>query len=197
MTAAEPTSAPATDRVLDRVPDPVFRTAGPADVPALVALVESAYRGESSRAGWTTEAHLLEGQRTDAAAVAELLGRPDSVVLLVERDGALAACCHLERRGPAAYFGMFSVSPAIQGGGLGRRVLARAEEWARVAWGSTAMEMTVIEQRADLIAWYERRGFARTGEFEPFPYGDERFGVPLRSDLRFAKLVKPLAPQAG
>ncbi|GLW75113.1 N-acetyltransferase [Kitasatospora phosalacinea] len=188
MTAAEPTSAPTTPA------EPVFRTARLRDVPDLVALVESAYRGESSRAGWTTEADLLEGQRTDEAAVTDLLGRPDSVVLVVEgEDGAPIACCHVERRGTAAYFGMFSVSPAVQGGGLGRQVLARAEEWARAEWGVSAMEMTVIEQRADLIAWYERRGFVRTGEFEPFPYGDERFGVPLRADLRFAKLAKPLA----
>ncbi|WP_106970392.1 GNAT family N-acetyltransferase [Kitasatospora phosalacinea] len=192
MTAAEPMSVPTTPARSGDPAEPVFRTAEARDVPALVALVESAYRGESSRVGWTTEAHLLEGQRTDGAAVAELLGRPGSVVLVVERNGVLVGCCHVERRGGAAYFGMFSVSPALQGGGLGRRVLARAEEWARAEWGSTAMEMTVIEQRADLIAWYERRGFARTGEFEPFPYGDERFGVPLRSDLRFVKLAKPL-----
>ncbi|RKE17790.1 GNAT family N-acetyltransferase [Streptomyces sp. TLI_171] len=187
MTAAEPTSAEQTTTELH------FRPAVAADVPALVALVQSAYRGEASRVGWTTEAHLLEGQRTDEAAVAELLGRADSVVLIAERVGALVACCHLERRSAAAYFGMFSVSPAAQGGGLGRRVLARAEEWARAEWGATEMEMTVIEQRADLIAWYERRGFARTGVFEPFPYGDERFGKPLRPDLRFEKLVKSLA----
>ncbi|BAJ26929.1 MULTISPECIES: GNAT family N-acetyltransferase [Kitasatospora] len=192
MTAAEPTPAPADLAATAPVAQPVVRAAELRDVPAVVALVESAYRGDSSRAGWTTEADLLEGQRTDEAAVTELLTRPDSVVLLVERDGAPIACCHVERRGGAAYFGMFSVSPAIQGGGLGRLLLARAEEWARTAWGATAMEMTVIEQRAELIAWYERRGFARTGEFEPFPYGDLRFGVPLRTDLRFAKLAKSL-----
>ncbi|MEV4560511.1 GNAT family N-acetyltransferase [Kitasatospora sp. NPDC049285] len=169
-----------------------FRPAVQQDVPDLVALVESAYRGDASRVGWTTEADLLEGQRTDAAGVAEVIGRSESVVLVAEDGGQLVACCHVERRGDTAYFGMFSVRPTAQGGGLGRRVLARAEQWARAEWGVTAMEMTVIEQRADLIAWYERRGFARTGEFEPFPYGDERFGVPLRPDLRFEKLVKPL-----
>ncbi|MEU9131674.1 GNAT family N-acetyltransferase [Kitasatospora sp. NPDC048540] len=172
--------------------DLTFRTAGPADVPALVALIESAYRGEASRAGWTTEADLLEGRRTDAESLAAVLAREGSLVLLAERAGDLLACCHLERRGGAAYFGMFSVRPERQGGGLGREVLAHAERLAREQWGAARLEMTVIEQRADLIAWYERRGFERTGEFSPFPYGDERFGVPLRPDLRFERLVKAL-----
>jgi len=173
-------------------PELTFRAAEPADVPALVALVESAYRGEASRAGWTTEADLLDGQRTDADGVAAAIGKPDSVVLVAEHAGELLACCHLERRGPAAYFGMFSVRPARQGGGLGRQVLARAERHAREEWGASELEMTVIEQRDDLIAWYERRGFTRTGEYSPFPYGDERFGVPLRPDLRFERLAKVL-----
>ncbi|MFD9129819.1 GNAT family N-acetyltransferase [Kitasatospora sp. NPDC059571] len=172
--------------------EPTFRAAVPADVPSLVALVESAYRGEASRAGWTTEADLLAGQRTDADGVADVLARPDSVVLVAERAGELLACCHLERRPAAAYFGMFSVRPELQGGGLGRSVLARAELLARERWGLARMEMTVIEQRADLIAWYERRGYRRTGEYEPFPYGDERFGIPLRDDLRFERLVKTI-----
>ncbi|MFJ5925030.1 GNAT family N-acetyltransferase [Kitasatospora sp. NPDC092948] len=189
---AEPTTSRSIDADRDTVAGPAFRAAQPQDVPAVVALVESAYRGDASRAGWTTEADLLEGQRTDEAGVAELLERAESVVLLAELDGRLLACCHIERRGATGYFGMFSVSPTAQGGGLGRQVMARAEEWARAAWGVTAMEMTVIEQRAELIAWYERRGYTRTGVFEPFPYGDERFGVPLRPDLRFEKLVKSL-----
>ncbi|GGQ65800.1 GNAT family N-acetyltransferase [Kitasatospora griseola] len=189
---AEPTASRTADADLDTAAGPAFRAAQPQDVPQVVALVESAYRGDASRAGWTTEADLLDGQRTDEAAVAELLGRAESVVLLAESDGRLLACCHVERRGATGYFGMFSVSPSAQGGGLGRQVLARAEEWARAAWGVGAMEMTVIEQRADLIAWYERRGYTRTGVHEPFPYGDERFGIPLRSDLRFEKLVKSL-----
>ncbi|MFB9369751.1 GNAT family N-acetyltransferase [Kitasatospora sp. NPDC001664] len=169
-----------------------FRPAGPADVPALVALVESAYRGDSSRAGWTTEADLLEGQRTDAEGVAAVIEAPGSRLLLAERDGELLACCQLEHRGDRAYFGMFSVRPELQGGGVGRQVLAEAERVAGAEWGARELEMTVIEQRADLIAWYERRGFRRTGEFSPFPYGDERFGVPLREDLRFERLTKAL-----
>ncbi|WP_354638425.1 GNAT family N-acetyltransferase [Kitasatospora camelliae] len=173
-------------------PELIFRAAEPTDVPELVALIESAYRGDASRVGWTTEADLLDGRRTDEAGVSEVIGREGSVLLVAERDGELLACCHLERRGAAAYFGMFSVRPTRQGGGLGREVLARAERLAREEWAAEEMEMTVIEQRADLIAWYERRGFRRTGEYSPFPYGDERFGIPRRPDLRFERLVKEL-----
>ncbi|MFR9725620.1 GNAT family N-acetyltransferase [Streptomyces sp. MS19] len=176
-----------------------FRDATESDVPALVALVESAYRGDASRAGWTTEADILEGQRTDPDGVREILRDPDSLVLAVEDGGALTACCHIQRRaadGPgeaaAAYFGMFAVRPGLQGAGLGRAVLAEAERRAAAGWGVARMEMQVISVRDDLIAWYERRGYVRTGRTSPFPYGDERFGLPLRADLEFELLVKPL-----
>ncbi|MFP8886355.1 GNAT family N-acetyltransferase [Streptomyces mangrovi] len=174
-----------------------FRTAREDDVPALVALVESAYRGEASRAGWTTEADLLDGQRTDPEGVADVVRAPGSLMLIAERDGEPVACCQLERReGGAgetvAYFGMFAVRPVLQGGGLGRAVLAEAERTVRERWGAREMHMTVITARVDLIAWYERRGYARTGRTSPFPYGDERFGVPLRDDLEFELLVKSL-----
>ncbi|MCF4137160.1 GNAT family N-acetyltransferase [Streptomyces sp. Tue 6430] len=172
--------------------DVSFRDAADADVDALVALVESAYRGDSSRAGWTTEADILEGQRTDPEGVREIIKSPDARLLTVERDGRLVACCQLEHRGEYAYFGMFAVSPTVQGGGLGRTVLEEAERRARAEWGVTEMHMTVISVRDDLIAWYERRGYRRTGRMTPFPYGDERFGVPQRDDLQFELLVKPL-----
>lgn len=170
-----------------------FRTATEDDVPALTALVESAYRGDASRAGWTTEADLLDGQRTDPEGVAAVVKDPDSVLLVVERDGGIVACCQLEHRGVHAYFGMFAVSPLLQGGGLGRAVLAEAERTVQERWGAREMQMQVIQQREDLIAWYERRGYARTGKLSPFPYGDERFGVPRRADLAFELLVKPLS----
>ena len=168
-----------------------FRDATTADVEALVALIESAYRGDASRTGWTTEADLLHGQRTDAAGVAEVIAHPSGRMLLAEREGELVACCQLEQRGAVGYFGMFAVRPGSQGAGVGREVLAEAVLLARKA-GAQTMHMTVIVQRAELIAYYERRGYRRTGERSAFPYGDERFGVPQRDDLAFELLVKEL-----
>jgi ribosomal protein S18 acetylase RimI-like enzyme len=165
------------------------------EVDAIVALVESAYRGPASREGWTTEADLLDGQRTDARAVEDLIANPDGRLLVAEVDTALVGCCQLERRaGGVAYFGMFSVRPDQQGRGLGRAILAEAERIACDEWAATRMSMTVIRQRVDLISWYGRLGYRWTGETEPFPYGNERFGVPRRPDLEFLVLSKPLAP---
>jgi GNAT superfamily N-acetyltransferase len=171
----------------------VYRNATAADVEALVALVESAYRGESSRTGWTSEADILDGQRTDPEGVLEVIESPAGRLLMAERDGVLVSCCHIEHRGEAAYFGMFAVRPGMQGGGLGRQVIEEAERLARATWGVREMQMTVLTAREELIAWYERRGYRRTGELHPFPYGDERFGLPRRADLEFELLVKPLS----
>jgi GNAT superfamily N-acetyltransferase len=169
-----------------------FRDAVAADVPAIVALVESAYRGDASRAGWTTEADFLDGQRVDAAGVAEIVGRPGNRILLANAGGELLACCHLENQGDSCYFGMVSVKPTLQGGGIGGAMIAAAERIALEQWRCTRMEMTVISIREELIAWYGRRGYRRTGVFKPFPYGDERFGIPKRDDLRFELLEKAL-----
>jgi GNAT superfamily N-acetyltransferase len=137
-----------------------FRFADAGDVPAIVGLVQSAYRGEASLAGWTSEAHLLGGQRTDAEAVMAVLGTRGSVMLLAEADGQLVGCCQLERRPQGgAYFGMFSVRPGCQGRGWGGAILAEAERVARDQWGAGTMAMSVLAQRPDLIAWYERRGY--------------------------------------
>ncbi|HUA28659.1 MAG TPA: GNAT family N-acetyltransferase, partial [Streptosporangiaceae bacterium] len=118
----------------------VFRLAAESDVPAIVGLIESAYRGEGSRAGWTTEEHLLDGQRTDLEAVLAVVSAPDSVMLLAESGGTLAGCCQLQRRGAGeAYFGMFSVDPGSQGRGWGREILAEAERLAHHEWGARSM----------------------------------------------------------
>jgi GNAT superfamily N-acetyltransferase len=169
-----------------------FRPAVLADVPAIVPLVESAYRGDASRVGWTTEADLLDGHRTDPEDVRACIERPRSVILLAERDGDLLACAHVAAEDGAGYFGMFSVQPALQGGGIGKQVLAEAERIVRDEWHLPAMRMTVIDVRDELIAFYERRGYVRTGNKKPFPYGDPRFGMPRRDDLRFEVLEKRL-----
>jgi ribosomal protein S18 acetylase RimI-like enzyme len=171
----------------------LFRPATAEDVSAVVALVESAYRGDSSRSGWTTEADLLDGQRTDAAAVRDIVDAEDRFVLLAIDADELRGCCELRRRAVGvAYFGMFAVVPTLQGAGLGKAVLSEAERQVRELWGATRMQMTVLRQRQELIAWYERRGYRRTGATEPFPYGDERFGVPRRPDLVLEVLEKDL-----
>jgi GNAT superfamily N-acetyltransferase len=170
------------------------RAAGVRDVPALLTLVHSAYRGESSRAGWTTEADLLDGPRLDADLLLVELSDPATTVLLIEDEhGALACATVSERGGGLAYFGMFAVRPLAQGGGIGSALLDAAEAHAR-RFGATVMEMTVIGVRADLLGWYARRGYHLTGERRPFPYGDERFGLPRRDDLEFSVLRKELGP---
>lgn len=169
-----------------------FRQAGLEDAAALVALIESAYRGDTSRQGWTTEADLLGGQRTDGDGVRAAITSPGSRIIMACRQGELVGCAQLERRGDEAYFGMFAVPPTRQGGGYGSALLAEAERLSRAEWGARALQMSVIRQREDLIAWYERRGYRRTGETRPFPYGDERYGTPRRPDLQFVVLAKPL-----
>jgi GNAT superfamily N-acetyltransferase len=163
-----------------------------ADVPALVQLVQSAYRGEESRRGWTTEASLLAGQRTDASAVLELLSAPNSRILVGTQDGQLTACVHLKQTGECLNFGMFAVAPRLQGAGIGTRMIQEVERRALAVWGCRCIRMHVIALRTELIAFYTRRGYLPTGERAPFPYGDERFGLPLRPDLEFVVLEKHL-----
>lgn len=185
--------APAVLRYnVDMSHDLRFRAATADDVPMLVSLVTGAYRGEQSRAGWTTEADLLDGERIAPDVLRADIERPRSRVLLAEHDGQVVACAHVAAEGQGGYFGMFSVRPDLQGARIGRRVLDEAERIAREEWALPVMRMTVIDVRDELIAWYERRGYRRSGIFKPFPYGDERFGIPRRDDLRFEVLEKRL-----
>lgn len=171
-----------------------IRFATDADLDALHALVHAAYRGDSARRGWTHEADLLDGQRTDRAALAASLADPQQRILVAERADGLIGCVNIAAvHGGKAYLGMLSVDPAAQAGGIGRALIAAGERVAAELFGATAMEMTVIRQRHELIAWYERRGYRLTGEERPFPLDDERFGLPRRRDLVFVVLEKPLA----
>ncbi len=169
-----------------------FRSASVADIDALVPLVTSAYRGEVSRQGWTTEADILDGNRIDADVLRGDIERPRSRVLIAERHDLMLGCAHVCEDAGVGYFGMFAVRPDLQNAGVGRAVLAEAERVARDEWQLPAMRMTVIDLREELIAWYERRGYARTGVKKPFPATDPRFGLPRRNDLRFEILEKTL-----
>ncbi|UQX86912.1 GNAT family N-acetyltransferase [Jatrophihabitans telluris] len=176
-------------------PTLTFSVAEADDAGAVADLVRSAYRGDSSRQGWTTEADLLSDDRIDAIGVLAKISDPNGVVLLGRGDdGALLTCCEVLHRGDQlGYFGMFAVQPTAQGGGIGRLVLDEAERFARQRWGVATMEMTVIGQRGELIAWYLRRGYRRTGERRAFPYEVLAEGQALRDDLYFEVLTKPLS----
>lgn len=169
-----------------------FRWAQLVDADAIVALAQSAYRGEASRVGWTTEADFLDGQRIDAQCVPDMLSSGQGIIL-AESNGRLSGCAHIQRDGDACWFGLFAVSPALQGHGVGDALLACAERNAFETFDAVWMKMKVIWLRDALIAWYERRGYTRTDEIHPFPYGDARFGLPKRDDLHFVVLEKSLA----
>lgn len=174
---------------------PLF-PARPDDLPAVAALVNSAYRGETSRQGWTTEADYIDGQRIDAASLAADLAADPEAQLLVLRDrsdGPPLGSVWLEPFGDGVtwYLGMLTVRPDLQDRKLGRQLLAQAEA-AAAGRGAGRIRMTVIAIRDTLIAWYERRGYRLTGERRPFPYEDDRFGTPRRGDLEFVVLEKAL-----
>ncbi len=152
-------------------------TATITDTNELTALVNSAYRGESSKQGWTTESHLLDGQRVDEVFMLSYL-QDESVTILkhVNDEGQITGCVYLEIKGDKLYLGMLTVSPVEQGNGIGKQLLARADEYTRDK-NLEAITITVITTRHELIAWYERHGYQQTGEIRPF-HVDPRFGVP-------------------
>lgn len=176
-----------------------FGAATGAEVGSIVALVESAYRGEESRKGWTTEADLVDGRRTDAELVAALLADTSSTVVLARRRDELVGCCALSRRPmQRVRLSMLAVAPDRQRAGVGRALVEEAARRAGEDFGARAVELAVLAPRQDLLAWYRRRGFRHTGRSEPFPYGDDRFGLPRRDDLDFVVLEQPLgAPPSG
>lgn len=172
---------------------PTFRRADAIDVNAIVALVNSAYRGESGRAGWTTEADILGGQRTDAEEISRLIAEDDSAILLCLLSDETIGSVHVERVDAAtAYMGMLVIRPVLQGQGLGRCLMDEAERFVRAKWDARRVQMHVITLRHELIAYYGRRGYLRTGETRPFPAEDSRFGLPKVEGLIFEVLEKPL-----
>ena len=170
----------------------MFQPATDADLPALAALMNRAYRGTG---GWSNEAAYIAGDRTTEARLREdLQASPAAALLKWVEPGADAprGCVWLEPLGGGTwYLGSLTVDPGTQNAGQGRVLLAAAEAWARER-GAARVRMTVVNVRDSLIAWYLRRGYAPTGETAPFPYGDDRFGTPLRDDLAFVVLEKDL-----
>jgi predicted N-acetyltransferase YhbS len=158
------------------------------DVDKLEVLINSAYRGESSKKGWTTEADLLGGIRIDKKSLEELILVDNSVILKFTEGGNLLGCVNLVSKEKALYLGMLTVSPTEQQKGIGKKLITASESYARDA-DFEEIEMTVISKRPELIAYYERRGYQQTGEKRPFPMNDARFGEP-KTDLEFIVLRK-------
>ncbi len=159
------------------------------DIPALVKLINSAYRGEESKKGWTTEAYVLDGElRTDPPTLEKLMQTPGSVILKYSNpENIIEGCVFLQKRGNRLYLGMLSVSPLLQAKGIGKELMNASESYASEQ-NCTAVFMRVISLRDELIAWYQRRGYSLTGETEPMP-DDNRFGVPNRP-LEFVIMEK-------
>ena len=166
-----------------------FRVAGASDAPAITALIEEGYRGEESRRGWTSEAHLIEGNRTSVAEIEALIAAPNARFIMAFDKSALIGCALIKNESGEGYFGMFAVKPARQGGGHGKQILAHAERKIRDLWNCPRIAMTVISIREDLVAYYERRGYTVTGT-KPFPF-DREPGA-KRTDFHFVVLTKVL-----
>lgn len=164
------------------------------DAPAVRALVESAYRGDGSREGWTTEADFFKSSRISVEEVHSKITEPEGAVLMArDKAGDLIACCEIVKRGEnRAYFGLFAVDPQRQGGGIGSFVLREGENFAKRELGCTELELQVISLRNELIEYYERRGYLKREETRPFPYDLVGAEFILRDDLQFAVLVKDL-----
>jgi len=161
------------------------------DIPALLSLVNGAFRGDSARRGWTHEADLLEGTlRTDEATLRELLETPGAIILKIEREaGDLHGCVYLHKQESGLYLGMLTVAPELQAKGIGKKLLAAAEDYAK-QMNCQRIFMRVLSGRPELIAWYERHGYRLTGETQPYTM-DKKFGVPTRP-LEFEILEKIL-----
>lgn len=168
----------------------IFPIATETDIPSLDKLVNSAYRGESSKKGWTTEADLLGGIRTDADGLKKMMSEPGAVILkYTGEENELQGCVFLKQKGSKLYLGMLTVHPELQAKGIGKKLLSAAEAYAHQK-GCDGITMTVISVRHELIAWYERHGYQKTGETEPFPT-DPSFGLPKQA-LEFVVMEKQL-----
>lgn len=174
----------------------LIKVATKEDVPQLEKLVNGAYRGEGSKKGWTTEADLLDGIRTNQDVLSGMIKRGDSLVLkCIDAKNELVGCVYLQNKEEKLYLGMLTVAPGIQARGIGKKLLQASEEYAQTQQCS-AITITVISLRDELIKWYERRGYKATGERKPFPSNDPRFGRP-KQKLEFIVMEKKFTSGIG
>lgn len=170
---------------------PSITVAGTSDIAAIEFLVNNTYRGDNARQGWTHEADLLHGPRIDAESIAAILNDNSKTLFKYTENDRLAGCVCLEQNGDHMYIGMLTTDPSLQGKGIGKTMLHAAEAHA-VQLGCTLIEMTVITERTELIAWYERQGYKNTGMVKPFPSDNPKVGVPLKN-LEFVVLEKSIS----
>jgi GNAT superfamily N-acetyltransferase len=162
------------------------------DVTALNFLINSAYRGESSKAGWTTEADMLGGQRTDEEDLKTIISKPDCTFLKYTNEGGeIIGCVRLEKHSEKMYLGMLTVLPTLQNAGIGKQLMHASEQFAKEQ-NCKSVYMQVIYGRNELVEWYERQGYSDTGERKPFPMSDPRFGIP-KKELEFIIMEKQIA----
>lgn len=173
----------------------IIAPANRADLDYILTLVNAAYRGIRAQPGWTSENGIVHGTRVDAASVESLLSQERTTILLMRRDASEQAVgCIVVHLGDDATceLSMFAIHPDVQAAGYGRTLLTAAETYA-YRHGARTAELTVVHVRDTLIAWYERQGYRRTGATKAFPYEDPSLGQPLRDDLYFVVLAKPLS----
>lgn len=169
---------------------PSYRQATHADILAIVDLVNRAYRDEIDR-GWTTEADIVAGDRTCPDEIQALMDKPCSTILLMQLDNTIQGCVHLQTRDQEVYLGMLTIEPQLQNTGLGKLLLQEAERYAQEELGGENISMIVVGQRTELIDFYLRRGYRRSGEISPYPI-NRNVGTPRIEGLFMEKLIKQL-----
>ncbi|HHX4059894.1 MAG: GNAT family N-acetyltransferase [Burkholderia contaminans] len=169
-----------------------YRIATEQDVDALVQLVNAAYRPTTDAAGWTHEASLIDGPRITSSQLAATLHAPDAVLLVAKIDGGVAGCIEVRKAGDVAYIGTLAVAPSMQDRGLGKALLNEAEQFAVRHWGIGTAVMVVVSVRHELIDFYLRRGYRRTGERTGYPF-DAGVGRPRDENLTVETLTRNIA----
>ena len=169
----------------------VARIATVEDIPALVELVNGVYRGKNALKGWTSEAKILDGQRIDSTMLQEIMANPKERIFVLDVGGELQGCVQVSESGASVFLGMLSVPVELQGKGLGANLIKFVEVYAQER-GFQSVKMHVLDVRSELISYYERKGYAGTGETADWPWGILKWGTPKREDLKFVVLQKKI-----